>query len=585
MPISPRSFAAPREAADLLVRAVDLWKVAADATDTVGQAQLLERAGIACWRVGRAREGYRLLRAALDLVSAERDPLWASRLTRWVSGTADGGGLGENPNDNEDERRAVELSGVDPDSGEHAEALAQLSDSLWWDGRTEEARRLVEDAVAAAHRSGSASAISWAHGHRAMQYLETDLERADLDCQVSWDYAMASGVPELISSAYNDRFNLLWAQGDQRRMLEHARDHYTWSAGEGWRTVFPAALLASALLAAGDLSEAEGIVRAGLAASDTPSREAHIRLQAATLAVRRGAKDAARDHLQRARELLPDLEQRPGLMAGSPIAETLLAQDDPAAAFELVERVLPVNAVDPRVVDELMVWGARAAADLVERASDDRDQTAVQTHREALTRLVETRATLPGIAFQPSGPDDTVQVAWAALFAAEQGRAEGSEDSLRLWRKAVAACAAAGMGWEQQVASWRLCAALVESGASGTEAAELLRSVYDYATGQGAVPLKAMAEELAASTRISLTSPRVPGSEPVPAAFIGLTAREKEVLAYLVANRTNAEIAEALFISEKTVSVHVSNLLRKTDTGSRREVAALARRVGWGAGT
>jgi DNA-binding CsgD family transcriptional regulator len=68
----------------------------------------------------------------------------------------------------------------------------------------------------------------------------------------------------------------------------------------------------------------------------------------------------------------------------------------------------------------------------------------------------------------------------------------------------------------------------------------------------------------------------------VPAAFIGLTAREVEVLAHLVANRTNAEIAHTLFISERTVSVHVSNLLRKTATGSRREVAALARRVGWG---
>ena len=91
-----------------------------------------------------------------------------------------------------------------------------------------------------------------------------------------------------------------------------------------------------------------------------------------------------------------------------------------------------MNAVDPRVVDELMVLGARAAADLVQRASDDRDQAAVQTHREALTRLVKTRATLPGIAFQPSGPDDTVQAARAALFAAESGRAEGVEDQIGL---------------------------------------------------------------------------------------------------------------------------------------------------------
>ena len=227
------------------------------------------------------------------------------------------------------------------------------------------------------------------------------------------------------------------------------------------------------------------------------------------------------------------------------------------------------------------MWGARAAADLVQQASDDRDQSAVQTHREALTRLVKTRATLPGIAFQPSCPDDTVQVAWAALFAAESGRADGVEDQIGPWREAVAACAEAGLGWDQQVSSWRLASALIESGASGSEAAELLRGVHDYAVQQGAAPLQTRVEELAASARISLTSPRIPSAATVPAAFTGLTPRETEVLAHLVANRTNAEIAETLFISEKTVSVHVSNLLRKTATGSRREVAALARRVGW----
>ena len=128
----------------------------------------------------------------------------------------------------------MELSSVDPDSGEHAEALAQLADALWWDGRTEEARRLIENAVAAAHRSGSASAISWVHGNRAhCSCMETDLEQADLDCQVCWEHAMASGDPEDIGGAYKHRLNLLWAQGDLRRLLEHARDHYAWSAGRG----------------------------------------------------------------------------------------------------------------------------------------------------------------------------------------------------------------------------------------------------------------------------------------------------------------------------------------------------------------
>ena len=71
--------------------------------------------------------------------------------------------LGETLGLTEDERRAVELSSVDPDSGEHAGALAQLAIGVWWEGLTEEARCLIETAVTTAHRSGSVSAISSVH--------------------------------------------------------------------------------------------------------------------------------------------------------------------------------------------------------------------------------------------------------------------------------------------------------------------------------------------------------------------------------------------------------------------------------------
>jgi DNA-binding CsgD family transcriptional regulator len=571
---------APREAADLLVRATALWEVAADATDTIAHAELLERAGKACQWVGRAQESCRLIREARDLVSSERDPLWASSLTRLAVVTRYN--LGETMGLTEDERRAVELSGVDPDSSEHAEALAQLAIAVWWEGQTEESHCLIESAVAAAHRSGSASAISQAHGSRAhLRISEGDLGRADLDCTVCWEHALASGEPEDIGAAYSHRLYLLQCQGDVRRLLKQAKDAYAWCAGQGRIAVLPSAMLMLVLLDVGDLREAERVVRAGLAVSGSPSIEVQFRLHAATLTVRRGAKDAARDHLLRARELLPDLEEQPWVEAGPPMAEVLLAGNDPVGAFELVERVLPVNAVDPRVVDELMVSGARAAADLVERASDDRDQTAVQAHREALTQLVKTRGTLPGTPFQPSGQDDTTQVALAALFAAESARAEGVEDQIGLWREAVAACAGAGLGWEQQVSTWRLASSLIDSGARGGEVTTLLRAVHEYAVRQGAVPLQTRVEELAAGARVSLTLPMVPSAATVPTAFTNLTPRELDVLAHLVANRTNAEIAQTLLISDKTVSVHVSNLLRKTQTVSRREVAALARRVGW----
>ena len=59
-----------------------------------------------------------------------------------------------------------------------------------------------------------------------------------------------------------------------------------------------------------------------------------------------------------------------------------------------------------------------------------------------------------------------------------------------------------------------------------------------------------------------------------------LTSREREILRHLVAGRTYREIGEALFISPKTVSTHVSHLLVKTGARSSAEVAGIARRVG-----
>ena len=532
---------ARREAADLLTRAADLSEVGAeDVTDVVSRARLLERAGGACLRVERERDSYRLLGAASNLVSPQRHPLWASRLSARLAALAfDLGETQESPLSASEQ--AVELSRVEPDSREHAKALASYANNLRWEGRTEEARRVLEDAVAAAHRSGSAATISRAHGLRAQFMMDTDLEQAALDSTVCWEQALDSDDPYVIGYAYATRWLISYGGGDLRRCHQVARDMYQWSVREG-TTVYSSLLLTDALLAMGALGEAEAIVRTGLASTGRADDEAEIRLWAGVLAARRGANEAAGGHLARAHEIRPYLEEPPYSSAGAATAEVLLSRNDPAGAFQLVERALPGKTI-PRMLDELMVLGARATAELVQQASDDRDQAAVRTHREALTRLVETRAALPGIAFRPSGPDDTVQVARAALFAAEVGRAEGVEDQLSPWREAVAACAEAGLGWEQQVSTWRLASALVQSGGCGTDAAELLRGVHDYAVQQSATPLQTRVEELAAGARISLTSPMIPTAATVPAAFTGLTAREKEVLVYLVANRTNAEIA------------------------------------------
>ena len=60
---------------------------------------------------------------------------------------------------------------------------------------------------------------------------------------------------------------------------------------------------------------------------------------------------------------------------------------------------------------------------------------------------------------------------------------------------------------------------------------------------------------------------------------LGLTRREFEVLSLVAAGRTNRQIGEALFITEKTASVHVSHILAKLGVTSRVEAAAIVVRL------
>jgi DNA-binding CsgD family transcriptional regulator len=73
---------------------------------------------------------------------------------------------------------------------------------------------------------------------------------------------------------------------------------------------------------------------------------------------------------------------------------------------------------------------------------------------------------------------------------------------------------------------------------------------------------------------------RVGGALSPAEARFGLSPRENSVLLVLAEGRTNREIAERLFISERTVAVHVRRILAKMGVGGRTEAAGMAIRLG-----
>ena len=165
--------------------------------------------------------------------------------------------------------------------------------------------------------------------------------------------------------------------------------------------------------------------------------------------------------------------------------------------------------------------------------------------------------------------------AWVCMLEAEAARLRWltgddpptADELVGLWQAAVAAFDF-GHLTQLTVARARLVEALQAAGRA-VEAAEVVVPARADAARMGARPLL---ERLAGVGG-------APRGAAAPRGLRALTDREQGVLAELVDGRTNRQIAAKLFISEKTASVHVSNILAKLGVHSRAEAAALAHRA------
>jgi DNA-binding CsgD family transcriptional regulator/tetratricopeptide (TPR) repeat protein len=281
---------------------------------------------------------------------------------------------------------------------------------------------------------------------------------------------------------------------------------------------------------------------------------------------------------------LPELRQRwhlDGLVAitsGAGAIELYSQQGDIAAAIATHDDVVAfVGALwqrpgfNARVRLAAQLVGAIAAA--VGPASAGEREKLVQRADE-----VTEAARAIAAAMRHPGPEAR---AWLSRLEAESARLhwqagiapQPTVDSLVAnWRTAVADFEAFGHVYETARSRARLAVALAAAGDTVAAAVEADQA-RDVATRLGAPAL--LTEVGAAPDGAAAARRKTKGRD-----LGALTPRERDVLELVATGRSNREIANALFISAKTVSVHVSNLLSKLEADSRTEAVAIARRRG-----
>jgi DNA-binding CsgD family transcriptional regulator len=211
-------------------------------------------------------------------------------------------------------------------------------------------------------------------------------------------------------------------------------------------------------------------------------------------------------------------------------------------------------------------------------------RTAAMREREDLARrgdeLADGARGVVAHGLRTGRPQGIESDAWLARVSAEQLRLHwltgvgrpGDDELVAAWERSRAAFEHFGHRFETARSETRL-AAILRSAGRPEEAARHGSQARDTATALRAAPLLAelrISAPAATGTRRGAPSRR--DEE--------LTGREEEVLALLAVGRSNRDIGEQLYISGKTVSVHVSNLMAKLGASGRTEAVAIARRRG-----
>jgi DNA-binding CsgD family transcriptional regulator len=569
---------APAEAHRHLGTALRLWERVPDPAGVAGnnRMELTLRAAEAAYGAGDRPRAIALAQDAAVTADATADSAQAARayerLGRYLFHT------GQVEDALRARARAVEHVPAFPPTPLRARVTAAMAQAVINTGRRDEARRWCDEALAVARAVGSVDDEADVLITQGLIELYDDPANARTLFAAARARAAGTGNRDIELRALLDLAWLEYQVGNLAVACAAFDDgaDLAQRAGLGWSR-FGIDMHGGQCMAryvTGDWDEFERLA-AAIPELVTNLTAAHLMADGLAVQVARG-RSAAAEHL---RQLVAfsgadlDLDKEVAVWE----AELATWQGDLDRARSAIQRARATVEVVEEVDQPLdVVWVCSTGLTVeAERAGQARvvgDDSALFDAIAAGHMLLERARAAVEQAHRAGFAHDVHLRGLRAKAEAEWTRLEGRFDP-KAWQAAVEAFSY-GHVYEVARCRWRLAEALLSVG-DREQATVAARAAHKTAVRLGAEPLQAALEVLARRGRLDLGVWLA-----AERGLAGLTRRELEVLRLLVEGRSNRQIAETLFISGKTASVHVTNILTKLGVHSRLEAAATARRLG-----